>query len=92
MIDEAQLRHVARLARLDLTGQDLERLRGELGRVLELMQVLERVDTGAHEPVTAPEMALRPDVLAPSLPVAEVLAHAPASSPDGGFAVPRVLA
>ncbi len=90
MIDEATLRHVARLARIDLAGLDLEQLRGELGRVLDLLAALDRadrLDVGSEEAT----MALRPDVVIPSAPLSELLAAAPAVSEDGAFLVPKVL-
>ncbi len=77
--------HVAELARLGLAESERERLRDELGKILEYMQVLQRVDTSAIPPtaqVIPLHNVLRPDVERPSLPVAEVLANAPAREGD----------
>ncbi len=77
--------HVAELARLGLDEAERERLQVELGKILEYMQVLQRVDTSAIPPtaqVIPLRNVMRPDVQCPSLPVEQVLANAPAREGD----------
>ncbi len=77
--------HVAELARLGLDEAERERLQIELGKILEYMQVLQRVDTSAIPPtaqVIPLRNVMRPDVEGPSLPVEQVLANAPAREGD----------
>jgi aspartyl-tRNA(Asn)/glutamyl-tRNA(Gln) amidotransferase subunit C len=85
--------HVARLAALEFTEDELPRFGEQLGAIVAHIAELDTVDTATVEPtshpldVTAP---LRADAVAPSLRRAEVLAVAPAHD-AGCFAVPRVL-
>ena len=84
-ITRADVDHVAELARLGLNEAERERLRDELGKILEYMQVLQRVDTSAIPPtaqVIPLHNVMRPDVDRPSLPVEQVLANAPAREGD----------
>jgi len=86
--------HVAHLARLGLTPDELDRLEGQLNHILEQYAILTRLDT-EHIPPTAQtielENILRDDVVTPSLPVEAVLSNAPAR--DGDFiVVPPILA
>lgn len=90
MIDREQVLHVARLARLRLTDEEIERMTGELSTVLDHIEKigelhLEGVEPTAH--VVPLENVLRPDEPRPSLPRDVALAEAPDS--DGiGFRVP----
>jgi aspartyl-tRNA(Asn)/glutamyl-tRNA(Gln) amidotransferase subunit C len=72
--------HIARLARLGLTEDELEKLREQLSNILENFQILQAVDT-SDVPPTAQSIALqnvvRNDKIAPSLPPDDVLANAP---------------
>lgn len=92
-ITSQQVRHVARLARLELAEDAVEALRGQLDAILGYVAALDAVDVtdlapSFHAiPILAP---LRPDVVHPGLPRAEVLAAAPANDGEG-FAVPKVL-
>jgi aspartyl-tRNA(Asn)/glutamyl-tRNA(Gln) amidotransferase subunit C len=85
--------HVAYLARLGLDEDERERLRAELDQILGYMQVLQQLDTSAIPPtaqVIPLHNVMRPDVVAPSLSVAETLANAPARE-DDYFRVAPVL-
>lgn len=88
-----QVRHVARLAALELTDDEARALVDDLAQVLDHMAALDAVDVSGVEPtfhplaMTAP---LRPDEVLPSLPHDEALAAAPERE-HGGFAVPKVL-
>ena len=90
MIDRDAVLHVARLARLALTDAEVERMTGELGKVLEHIEKIGELDLDGVPPtshVVEVSNALRPDEPRPSLPRDVVLAQAPAVA-DDGFAVP----
>ena len=85
--------HVARLARLDLTEDELERFTGQLGAVLEHAADIAALDIADVPPTAHPlplVNVLRDDVPVPSLDREEVLSQAPAAE-DGRFKVPRIL-
>ena len=85
--------HVARLARLDLTEEELDRFTGQLAAVLEHAAGVAALDTAGVPPTAHPlplANVLRDDVPRPSLDRDEVLAQAPAAE-DGRFRVPRIL-
>ena len=92
MAVEIDIEHVARLARLELTSEERELLRAQLGVILELAAKVGEVAT-ADVPPTAYAIprsnVLRPDELTPSLTVEEVLANAPERE-DDRFMVPRI--
>jgi aspartyl-tRNA(Asn)/glutamyl-tRNA(Gln) amidotransferase subunit C len=85
--------HVARLARLRLADEELDRFTGQLAAVLEHARDVEALDLADVPPTAHPyplRNVLRPDEPGPSLDRDDVLAQAPAA--DGGrFAVPPVL-
>jgi aspartyl-tRNA(Asn)/glutamyl-tRNA(Gln) amidotransferase subunit C len=90
MIDREQVLHVARLARLELGEDEVARMSEELSAVLDHIQVIGELDLDGVAPTThvvEVSNALRPDVVAPSLPHDVALANAPAVA-DGGFSVP----
>jgi aspartyl-tRNA(Asn)/glutamyl-tRNA(Gln) amidotransferase subunit C len=90
MIDRTQVLHVARLARLELTEPEVERMTVELSRVLEHIERIGELDLEGVPPtshVVEVVGALRPDVPRPSLPHEVALASAPLVL-DDGFAVP----
>ena len=92
-ISADDVRHVARLARLAVTDEEVELFAGQLGAVLEHAQDVESLDTAGVPPTAHPlplENVLRDDVARPGLPPDEVLAMAPAAE-DGRFRVPRIL-
>lgn len=90
MIDRDQVLHVARLARLELTEDEVEHMTGELSKVLGHIDKIAELDLDDVAPtshVVSVENALRPDEPEPSLPRDIALASAPAVS-DDGFLVP----
>ncbi len=90
MIDREQVLHVARLARLELTDDEVERMSQELSAVLDHIQVISELDLDGVPPTThvvEVSNALRPDVVTPSLAPEIALANAPAVA-GGGFRVP----
>ena len=94
-IDRAQVRHVARLARLALSEQEEERFASQLAHVLEYVERLQAVDVEGVEPLSfagdaAASAPLREDVQRPSLPRERALSQAPEH--DGkAFLVPRII-
>jgi aspartyl-tRNA(Asn)/glutamyl-tRNA(Gln) amidotransferase subunit C len=92
-ITRAEVAHVARLARLGLTDDEMDRLASELDHILDAMQALRDLDTSAIPPtaqVIPLQNVMREDISRPSLPLDEVLRNAPATR-DGQFLVPPVL-
>jgi aspartyl-tRNA(Asn)/glutamyl-tRNA(Gln) amidotransferase subunit C len=91
MLSRDQVLHVARLARLELTDEEVERFSGELSKVLDHIEKIselgDMVDVEPTSHVVAVENALRADVPRPSWPVEDVLAAAPDAA-LGGFRVP----
>lgn len=89
---EIDIEHVAKLARLELTDEERERLREQLGLILENAAKVGEVAT-EDVPPTAYAIpranVLRPDVRSPSLPRDDVLANAP-DAEDDRFKVPRI--
>lgn len=90
MIDREQVLHVARLARLRLSEEEVERMAGELSHILEHVERISALELDGVEPtshVVELENVLRPDEPAPSLPRERALEPAP--DPDeGAFRVP----
>lgn len=90
MIEREEVRHVADLARLALSEEELDRMAVELDSVLEHIATIGQLDLEGVEPtshVVAVENALRADVPVPSLPRERALESAPQVL-DDGFAVP----
>jgi aspartyl-tRNA(Asn)/glutamyl-tRNA(Gln) amidotransferase subunit C len=90
MLDRAQVLHVARLARLELSDEEVERMAAELSKVLDHIEKIGELDLEGVPPtshVVDVVNALRPDEPQPSLPVEAVLAAAP-DPVAGGFGVP----
>ncbi|MBI5107056.1 MAG: Asp-tRNA(Asn)/Glu-tRNA(Gln) amidotransferase subunit GatC [Solirubrobacterales bacterium] len=90
MIDREQVLHVARLARLELSEDEVSRMSSELSKVLDHIEKISALDLDgvpATTHVVEVENALRPDEPRPSLPREVALASAPATQ-DDGFLVP----
>jgi aspartyl-tRNA(Asn)/glutamyl-tRNA(Gln) amidotransferase subunit C len=90
MIDREQVLHTARLARLALSDEEVDRMAGELSKILEHIEKIDRLDLDGVPPTThAVEVtdALRADEPRPSLPRDVALEQAPAVAGDG-FLVP----
>jgi aspartyl-tRNA(Asn)/glutamyl-tRNA(Gln) amidotransferase subunit C len=90
MIDRDQVLHVARLARLELTEDEVTRMSGEISKILDHIEKISELDLSEVAPtshVVEVGNALREDVPRPSLPVEVALAQA-ADAADGGFRVP----
>ena len=92
-IDRATVDHVARLARLDLSEEERERMGAELSKILEHVETIQSMELDDVEPTSHAipiKNVMRPDEVTPSLAVDEALANAPESE-DGRFLVPRIV-
>jgi aspartyl-tRNA(Asn)/glutamyl-tRNA(Gln) amidotransferase subunit C len=90
MLDRDQVLHVARLARLELSEEEVERMASELSHVLDHIEKIRELDLEGVPPtahVVDAAGPLRPDELWPCLDRDQVLAAAP-EPVDGGFGVP----
>jgi aspartyl-tRNA(Asn)/glutamyl-tRNA(Gln) amidotransferase subunit C len=90
MIEREQVLHVAKLARLRLSDEEVERMVGELSGILDHVDRIGNLDLEGVEPtshVVALENVLRADEPRPSLPRDVALASAPEPS-EGAFRVP----
>jgi aspartyl-tRNA(Asn)/glutamyl-tRNA(Gln) amidotransferase subunit C len=91
MLSSDQVLHVARLARLELTPEEVERFGGELSKVLDHIEKIAELGDMADVVPTAHvidvENNLRADEPRPSMPVERALESAPDAA-SGGFRVP----
>ncbi|MBI2303745.1 MAG: Asp-tRNA(Asn)/Glu-tRNA(Gln) amidotransferase subunit GatC [Chloroflexi bacterium] len=92
-LSRQEVEHIALLARVGLTEQEVERFQGHLSQILDYFAILEEVDTSGISPtaqVIALENIFRSDVASPSLPREQVLANGPQVE-EGCFKVKAVL-
>ena len=88
-----QVKHVAELAKLGLTEDEIERYRQQLSAILDYAGILGRLDTAHIAPsasVLPLQNVMREDRTAPSLAQDDALANAPAAT-DGFFQVKTIL-
>jgi aspartyl-tRNA(Asn)/glutamyl-tRNA(Gln) amidotransferase subunit C len=84
-LTRAEVQHIAELAKLQLTAAEETLYQEQLSDILDYVQRLNTLDTGAIPPtatVLPLRSVMRDDVSRPSLPVAEALANAPARAGD----------
>ena len=89
-IDEKTVRHVAHLARVALTDEEVARLGGQLNDILAAVAKVSELELGDVEPTSHPldlVNVLAEDLPRPSLDRDVALANAPAAE-DGAFRVP----
>ncbi|HEY6058485.1 MAG TPA: Asp-tRNA(Asn)/Glu-tRNA(Gln) amidotransferase subunit GatC [Candidatus Limnocylindrales bacterium] len=92
-LSRGDVEHVAHLARLGLTDDELRRFEGQLNHILDQYAILARLPTDDIPPTAQTielENILRADVARPSLPVDEVVANAPERQGDF-IVVPAIL-
>ena len=92
-VTNEQARHIARLARIAMSDEELERLVPELNNILGWVEQLGEVNTDGVEPLTAvidQQLRLRDDVVTEGNIRDEILANAPEAQ-HGFFAVPKVI-
>jgi aspartyl-tRNA(Asn)/glutamyl-tRNA(Gln) amidotransferase subunit C len=88
-----QVRHVAKLSRLALSEEQLDRLAPQLESILQYVAKIDEVDVSGAEPMAHAlplRNVMRDDVVEPSLPLEKVLMNAPET--DGPFfKVPKII-
>jgi aspartyl-tRNA(Asn)/glutamyl-tRNA(Gln) amidotransferase subunit C len=92
-IDRAAVDHVARLARLDLSDAERDRIVPELAKILDHADRIQSLDLDAVPPTshTIPlRNVMRADEVRPSLSQEEALSNSPLAE-DGRFEVPRIV-
>jgi aspartyl-tRNA(Asn)/glutamyl-tRNA(Gln) amidotransferase subunit C len=92
-VTNEQVRHIARLARIAMSDEEIERLAPELNNILGWVEQLGEVNTDGVEPLTAvidQPLRLRDDIVDDGDIRDEVLANAPEAQ-HGFFAVPKVI-
>ena len=92
-VSPEQVRHIAKLARIAMSDEEIERLAPELSNILGWVEQLAEVNTDGIEPLTAvidQKLRLRDDVVTDGNIRDEVLANAPEAQ-HGFFAVPKVI-
>jgi len=92
-IDEAQVRRVAQLARLELGDEEVVQFSTQLSAIVEYIEKLNELDTENVEPLAhclPVHNVFRDDVIRPSLTNEQALANAPEQA-DGHFKVPKIL-
>jgi aspartyl-tRNA(Asn)/glutamyl-tRNA(Gln) amidotransferase subunit C len=88
-----QVRHIARLARIAMSDDEIARLAPELNNILGWVEQLGEVNTDGVEPLTAvidQKLRLRDDIVTDGDCLDDVLANAP-NAQHGFFAVPKVI-
>ena len=92
-LSREEVLHIAQLARVGLSEEDVAKFREQLSDVLDHFETLKALDTEGVEPTAYPlalKSVMRSDEVRPSLPRDEVLANAPQVE-DGAFRVRAVL-
>src|SRR4030042_1431975 len=91
-LTEKDTEHVAMLARIQLTPEEIKSFTQQLNNILDYFKKLEEIDTSAVEPtyhILDLVNVTRPDKVTPSLPVDEVLANAPKKQ-ENYFKAPKI--
>lgn len=92
-ISEADVRHVALLARLALTDEQVTTLQGELNSILGHIDTIRELDLEGVEPTSHAipmRNSTRPDVARPSLPRELALLNAPKAA-ENAIVIPRIV-
>ncbi len=93
-ISRAEVLHVARLARLEFTQEEVEAFTHQLNKILQYVDQLKELDTQDVEPTfhaLAQTNVMREDEVKSSLPRDDALANAPDRDDRGFFRVPRII-
>ena len=92
-VSPEQVRHIAKLARIAMSDEELDKLLPELNNILGWVEQLGEVNTDGVEPLTAvidQKLRLRDDIVNDGNVRDDVLANAPEAQ-HGFFAVPKVI-
>lgn len=79
-LSREEVLHIAALARLGMTEEEVTKYGAQLSNILENFEILNKVDTEGVAPTAQPNNlcnVLKEDVVEPSLPQADVMANAP---------------
>jgi aspartyl-tRNA(Asn)/glutamyl-tRNA(Gln) amidotransferase subunit C len=79
-LSHEEVKHIALLARLGLSEDEIEKFRIQLSNILENFEILKQIDTTGLPPTAQSitlQNILRPDEAKPSYPVEEIMANAP---------------
>ncbi len=92
MISKDDVKHIAWLARLELSEEEVEKFCQQLGQILEHAAIIQQVDTKKVKPTAHPlplKNVFRSDEVRPSIPKSEALKNAPRKE-KGAFTVPKI--
>jgi aspartyl-tRNA(Asn)/glutamyl-tRNA(Gln) amidotransferase subunit C len=92
-LSEKDVQYVAKLARLEVTDQEVAKYTDQLGDILQYVEQLNLLDTSNVEPLTHPldmKNVFREDEIQPSLTQQEVLSNGPEVQ-SGHFKVPKIM-
>jgi aspartyl-tRNA(Asn)/glutamyl-tRNA(Gln) amidotransferase subunit C len=92
-LSKEEVQHIATLARLELTAEEMERYREQLSAILDHVARLQQLDTNAIPPMSAVfsgDSHLRVDESRPPLPPDKILENTPHKA-DGQFKIPPVF-
>jgi aspartyl-tRNA(Asn)/glutamyl-tRNA(Gln) amidotransferase subunit C len=92
-LTQAEVEHVARLARMRLSAGEIEHMSEQLSAILDYIEMLQEIDVEGVPPtahITGQSSVMRPDEVLPSLPREEILKNAPAHQ-DGMFHIKAVF-
>ncbi|HNP89364.1 MAG: Glutamyl-tRNA(Gln) amidotransferase subunit C [Microgenomates group bacterium ADurb.Bin219] len=92
-LSEEEVKHIAKLANLSLSNEEVKKFQGQLSETLNFIQVLDELNTEKAEPTnhaSGLSNIFRQDEIKPSISQAEALANAPSLS-DGFFKVKAIL-
>lgn len=92
-ISEEQVKHVAKLAKLSFPQEELENFTEQLGKIIDMVELLEEVDTTGvpfTSNVTGTVNVIREDVIVPGMDRDELMKNVPESE-DGYIKVPAII-
>lgn len=92
-VEKQEIEKLAKLARLEFSPEEIEKLQGSLGDLVGYLDTLKQLDLDGVEPMTAVDDSprpLRPDVRADMLPKDKALANAPEVNLEH-FSIPKVI-
>jgi aspartyl-tRNA(Asn)/glutamyl-tRNA(Gln) amidotransferase subunit C len=92
-LSKEEVQHIASLARLELTVEEMDRYREQLSAILDHVASLQKLDTESIPPMSAVfsgASRLRSDESRPSLPPEQILGNTPHKA-DGQFKIPPVF-
>jgi len=92
-ISEEQVRHVALLARLELSDDEIKQIGGDLNSILEHIDEIQQLDLEGVEPTAHPLDVVnmtRADVIKPGLSQDDALKNAPEAE-NGSFVIPQIV-